>query len=88
MDADRLRPAVAINKEIDMRFVLGYTPPEFHETLQMLARGKVDASPIVTGLVGLPGVDNAFTALGDPEVHAKIIVDPQSDASEPVAVSL
>ncbi len=88
MDADRLRPAVAINKEIDMRFVLGYTPPEFHETLQMLARGKVDASPIVTGLVGLSGVDRAFTALGDPEVHAKIMVDPQSDVSEPVAVSL
>ncbi len=88
MDADRLRPAVAINKEIDMRFVLGYTPPEFHETLQMLTRGTVDASPIVTGLVGLTGVDNAFSALGDPEVHAKIIVDPQSDASEPVAVSL
>ena len=38
--------------------------------------------------VGLPGVDNAFTALGDPEVHAKILVDPQSDAAEPVAVAI
>jgi threonine dehydrogenase-like Zn-dependent dehydrogenase len=82
MEPDRLRPAVAINKEIDLRFVLGYTPPEFHETLHLLARGKVEA-PIVTGRVGLSGVDNAFTALGDPEVHAKILVDPQSDAVEP-----
>jgi threonine dehydrogenase-like Zn-dependent dehydrogenase len=84
MQPDQLRPAVAINKEIDLRFVLGYTPPEFLETLQLLARGKVDAAPVVTGLVGLPGVDEAFTALGDPEVHAKIIIDPQSDAAEPV----
>ena len=44
--------------------------------------GKVEA-PIVTGRVGLSGVDNAFTALGDPEVHAKILVDPTSDAVEP-----
>ena len=26
----------------------------------------------LTGVVGLEGVDNAFTALGDPEKHAKI----------------
>ena len=31
--------------------------------------------PIVTGIVGLPGVDAAFAALGDPEVHAKILID-------------
>jgi threonine dehydrogenase-like Zn-dependent dehydrogenase len=84
MEPDRLRPAVAINKEIDLRFVLGYTPPEFHETLQLLARGKVNAAHVVTGSVGLGGVDNAFTALGDPEVHAKIIIDPKSDVIEPV----
>jgi threonine dehydrogenase-like Zn-dependent dehydrogenase len=85
MEPDRLRPAVAINKEIDLRFVLGYTPPEFHETLHLLARGKVEA-PIVTGQVGLSGVETAFTALGDPEVHAKILVDPRSDAVAPQSV--
>jgi threonine dehydrogenase-like Zn-dependent dehydrogenase len=26
---DRFRPAMAINKEIDLRFVIGYTPLEF-----------------------------------------------------------
>ena len=88
MDPDRLRPAVAINKEIDLRFVLGYTPPEFHETLHLLASGKVKAAPVITGSVGLYGVDNAFTALGDPEVHAKIIVDPMSDVSAPVPLSI
>ena len=78
MGEDRIRPAMAINKEIDLRFVIGYTPLEFRDTLHMLAEGKVDATPLVTGTVGLAGVDDALTALGDPETHAKILIDPKS----------
>ncbi len=78
MEPDRIRPSMAINKEIDMRFVVGYTPLEFRDTLHMLADGKVNAAPIVTGTVGLPGVESAFAALGDPEAHAKILIDPSS----------
>jgi threonine dehydrogenase-like Zn-dependent dehydrogenase len=87
MGADRIRPAMAINKEIDLRFVIGYTPLEFRDTLHMLAEGEVEISPLVTGVVGLPGVDNAFTALGDPEAHAKILIDPKSAAVEPVSAT-
>ena len=39
-------------------------------------------APIVTGVVGLPGVESAFEALGDPEAHAKILIDPRSEAVE------
>ncbi|OBB94502.1 zinc-binding dehydrogenase [Mycobacterium sp. 852002-30065_SCH5024008] len=83
MGADRIRPAMAINKEIDLRFVLGYTPLEFRDTLHMLADGKVDVAPLITGTVGLSGVEAAFEALGDPEAHAKILIDPKSDAKRP-----
>jgi threonine dehydrogenase-like Zn-dependent dehydrogenase len=76
METDRIRPAMAINKEIDLRFVVGYTPLEFRDTLHMLAEGKVNADPIFTGTVGLSGVDGAFASLGDPETHAKILIDP------------
>jgi threonine dehydrogenase-like Zn-dependent dehydrogenase len=85
MGADRFRPSMAINKEIDLRFVLGYTPLEFRDTLNMLADGKVDVSPLVTGTVGLAGVEAAFDALGDPEAHAKILIDPKRDAAAPVS---
>ena len=85
MGADRVRPAMAINKEIDLRFVVGYTPLEFRDTLQMLAEGKVDPSGMVTGVVGLHGVEGAFGALSDPETHAKILIDPASEATAPVA---
>jgi threonine dehydrogenase-like Zn-dependent dehydrogenase len=80
MEPDTLRPAIAINKEIDLRFVLGYDPGEFAQTLQLIASGKVDPSPLHTGTVGLAGVAGAFDALGNPERHAKILVDPTSDA--------
>jgi threonine dehydrogenase-like Zn-dependent dehydrogenase len=80
---DRITPAMAINKEIDLRFVVGYTPLEFHDTLRMLAEGAVDPRPMITGTVGLEGVAAAFSALGDPERHAKILIDPQSGAAEP-----
>jgi threonine dehydrogenase-like Zn-dependent dehydrogenase len=82
---DRFRPAMAINKEIDLRFVVAYTPLEFRDTLHMLAEGEIDPRPLVTGSVGLGGVDAAFGALGDPERHAKILIDPRSAADEPVA---
>ena len=42
MTPDTIRPAMAINKEIDLRFVVGYTPLEFRDTLHMLADGKVE----------------------------------------------
>jgi threonine dehydrogenase-like Zn-dependent dehydrogenase len=73
---DTFTPAMAINKEIDLRFVLGYTPLEFRDTLHMLAEGEVDPSPMITGTVGLDGVDGAFSELADPERHAKILIDP------------
>jgi len=75
---DRFTPAMAINKELDLRFVIGYSPVEFRDTLHMLAEGKVDPRPLITGEVGLDGVDAAFAALGDPERHAKILIDPSA----------
>lgn len=83
MNTDQIRPAMAIGKEIDMRFVFGYTPMEFRDSLHMLADGKLDASVLITGTVGLGGVAAAFEALKDPETHAKIIIDPRSDAVVP-----
>ena len=73
---DRFKPAMAINKEIDLRFVIGYTPLEFRDTLHMLAEGEVDPRPLITGEVGLHGVEEAFSLLADPEKHAKVLIDP------------
>ena len=83
MGTDTIRPTMALSKEIDVRFVFGYTPLEFYDTLHMLADGKLNASPLLTGKVGLGGVAAAFEALGDPDRHAKILIDPRSAVEVP-----
>ncbi len=85
METDSIEPVIGIFKEIDIRFVMGYTPLEYRDTLHMIAEGKVNCAPMITGVVGLEGVDNAFTVLGDPEKHAKILIDPKSTHVEPVS---
>ena len=81
MEQDSFQPAMAINKEVDLKFVFAYQPHEFRETLHLIADGKVDPTPLITGTVGLDGVAHAFDVLGDPERHAKILIDPVSDVA-------
>jgi len=76
MQTDQIRPMYAINKELSLQFVLGYTPEEFAGTLRALADGKIPAEPLITGRVDIPEVAEAFRTLRDPEAHAKILVEP------------
>jgi threonine dehydrogenase-like Zn-dependent dehydrogenase len=76
MQTDQIEPAIAINKEIDIRFAVGYTPLEFRQTLHILADGKVDAAPLITGTVALGGVAGAFDVLANPGDQVKILIDP------------
>jgi threonine dehydrogenase-like Zn-dependent dehydrogenase len=76
MAPDTIEPFVGINKQLELRFVLGYTPEEFAGTLGHIAEGRIDVAPVVTGTVGLDGVADAFVALGDPEQQCKVMVRP------------
>jgi threonine dehydrogenase-like Zn-dependent dehydrogenase len=76
MEEDRLLPFVAIVKQLQLQFVLGYTPEEFAGTLRAIAEGEIDTAPLVTAKVGVDGVAGAFDALATPERHAKILVEP------------
>jgi threonine dehydrogenase-like Zn-dependent dehydrogenase len=76
MEADTVHPFFAIAKEINVQFVLAYTPEEFTDSLRALAEGDIDATPLITGEVGLDAVGAAFDDLSDPERHCKILVTP------------
>jgi threonine dehydrogenase-like Zn-dependent dehydrogenase len=76
METDRIEPSIAVTKEIELTFVLGYTGAEFGQTLTHLAEGVIDVSGLVTGRVPLAGVAQAFRDLADPEAHVKILVEP------------
>lgn len=76
MATDTIEPFLCISKQIDLQFVLGYTPEEFAATLDRIARGVIDVRPLVTSTVPLEGVAAAFEELGDPERECKVMVRP------------
>jgi threonine dehydrogenase-like Zn-dependent dehydrogenase len=76
MQPDTVHPFFAVAKEINVQFVLAYTPEEFAESLRAIAEGDIDVAPLITGEVGLDGVGQAFDDLADPERHCKILVTP------------
>ncbi|HEY3680408.1 MAG TPA: zinc-binding dehydrogenase [Bradyrhizobium sp.] len=76
METDRSEPMLGIVKELNVQYVLGYTPEEFAASLRLIAEGKVDAASLVTASVGIGGVAQAFADLANPERHTKIIVEP------------
>jgi len=76
MEPDTIHPMLGISKELNLQFVLGYTPDEFAATLGHIAAGEIPVTPLITGHIGLDGVAQAFVDLGSPERHAKILVHP------------
>lgn len=79
MQTDSFEPFFGIVKQLNLQFVLAYTADEFAASLRHIAEGTLDVAPLITGKVGLDGVRDAFTALANPEQHAKVLVDPQRE---------
>jgi threonine dehydrogenase-like Zn-dependent dehydrogenase len=76
MPPDTVHPLYASAKQINVQFVFAYSPKEFAHTLRAIAEGEIDVAPMITGEVGLDGLQGAFEELGNPETHCKIMVTP------------
>ena len=73
---DHSRPLIAVNKELNVQYVLGYSAEEFAETLALIADDKLPVEAMVTHEVGIDGVGAAFDALAAPNEHGKVLVTP------------
>jgi threonine dehydrogenase-like Zn-dependent dehydrogenase len=76
MESDLQKPMFAIFKELSVQYVVGCTPEEFAQSLELIASGRVDAGAMITGTVGLDEVGGAFGELASPNRHTKIVVHP------------
>ena len=76
LQTDHSRPLIAVNKELNVQYVLGYTVREFHQTLHRIADGTLDVGPIITHRVALDGIAGAFEDLARPDAHGKVMVRP------------
>jgi len=76
MEPETNNPSFGIAKEVDPRFATAADPMEFADTLRAIAEGELNVAPLVTARVPLDQAAWAFDALGDPEEHCKIIIEP------------
>ena len=76
METDHLDPIFALDKELNLQYVMGYHPNEFNATLHHIADGKIPVEELITTKVGLGGIAQAFEDLASPERHGKIIIEP------------
>jgi threonine dehydrogenase-like Zn-dependent dehydrogenase len=76
MDSDPIEPLVMISKEIELRYVLGYSPEEFAASLRNLAQGATRYGEIITGVVSLDEAPAAFARLQTDKSQIKILVAP------------
>jgi threonine dehydrogenase-like Zn-dependent dehydrogenase len=81
MEHDTFRPLVAQSKQLSVIFSFAYDPFEFGDTLRAIAEGEIDVTPMITGTCGIDGVPDAFDALGRPDEHVKILVEPGGPAA-------
>jgi threonine dehydrogenase-like Zn-dependent dehydrogenase len=76
MESDTQKPMFAIFKELSVQYVVGCSPAEFAEALDLIASGRIDAGAMITGRIGLDEVAGAFDELASPNRHTKIIIEP------------
>jgi threonine dehydrogenase-like Zn-dependent dehydrogenase len=74
MTPDQIEPALAVMKQLEVRFSFAYSAAEFGTSLDRLGRGLLPADRLVTGIVDLDDVASAFSTLANPGDHGKLIV--------------
>lgn len=75
VEPDTIAPLACVMKEVGIEFVLGYTRPEFQETIDALASGRINAKPMITDIIAVDEVPAMFDALRQPGKRAKVMVE-------------
>ncbi|MHB8529922.1 MAG: zinc-binding dehydrogenase [Caulobacteraceae bacterium] len=76
MQTDTIEPLAFTAKEIELRFVLGYSPEEFAASLRRLSEGTTRYGGIISSVVGLAETPKAFVRLQTDKSQIKIMVAP------------
>lgn len=76
MEEDRIRPRMAIRKEIALQFSFAYTRADFETVLAHLAAGRLSGADFVTSVIRLDALPGTFEVLRRPSAEVKVLVDP------------
>ena len=80
MEPDRFAPALAISKGVSLRFVNAYRVRHFQLAVEMLERGRIDSTPMITGTIGFDEFPRTFEELRRPTEHCKVMLNPRLES--------
>ena len=72
---DTIMPLMGIVKELNLQFVLGYRPADFDYVISMIASDRIDVAPMITDIVDLDALPEAFEALRNPTHQCKVMLE-------------
>lgn len=72
---DEIVPLTAFLKELRIQWAVGYDREDFQFAIDMMVAGRVDASPMITNVIDLDEVPDAFEALRKPSQQCKVLID-------------
>jgi (R,R)-butanediol dehydrogenase/meso-butanediol dehydrogenase/diacetyl reductase len=72
---DQIVPLTAFVKQLRIQWAVGYEKEDFQYAIDMMVAGRVDASAMITDVVGLNDVPDAFEALRSPAHQCKVLID-------------
>jgi len=70
---DSIMPFFGLVKEVNIQFAIAYTRDDFDTCVAMLAEGRIDVAPMITDVVDLEALPDAFEALRTPSHQCKVL---------------
>jgi len=78
MRPDNFVPALAMLKEITLKFAIGNNKADFQFIVDMMTAKRVDVRPLITSVVALKDLPDTFEALRQRNGQCKVIVEPEA----------
>ncbi len=70
---DAIMPFFGLVKELNIQFAIAYNRDDFETCVAMLAEGRIDIRPMITDVVSLDELPDAFEALRTPSSQCKVL---------------
>ncbi|MFT6310632.1 MAG: (R,R)-butanediol dehydrogenase/meso-butanediol dehydrogenase/diacetyl reductase [Porticoccus sp.] len=70
---DAIMPFLALIKEVRLQFAIAYTKDDFETTVAMMAQGRVAVASMITDIVTIDDLPEAFEALRTPGDQCKVL---------------
>jgi threonine dehydrogenase-like Zn-dependent dehydrogenase len=77
MAPDTVLPPKAISKELQINYVFMYRKRDFEIAIELMDQGRIDASPMLTAMVGFEDFSAAFTSLKTDKSACKVMLTPR-----------